>query len=38
MQKINKKQVKWIPAGNIFNDIKIFHFTIFNIVLGEGNK
>jgi hypothetical protein len=29
------RQVKWFPAGNIFNDIKIFHLTIFNIVWGK---
>jgi hypothetical protein len=28
-------QVKWFPAGNIFNDIKIFPLTIFNIVWGN---
>jgi hypothetical protein len=31
-------QVKWFPVGNIFNDIKIFHLTIFSIVGGGGNK
>jgi hypothetical protein len=29
-------QVKWFPAGNIYDDIKIFHLTIFNIVWVGG--
>jgi hypothetical protein len=35
---VRDKQAKWFPAGNIFHDIKIFHLTIFNTVLAEGNK
>jgi hypothetical protein len=35
---LKEEQVNWFPAGNIFNDIKIFHLTIFNIVWGKINK
>jgi hypothetical protein len=31
-------QVKWFPAGIIFNDIKKFHLTIFNIVWGINKR
>jgi hypothetical protein len=34
-KQLSTVQVKWFPAGNILNDIKIFHLTIFNIVWGD---
>jgi hypothetical protein len=31
-------QVKWFPAGNIYNELNIFHLTILNIVWGNIEK